>query len=518
MNPINIIYVEHDETYGNTIKHFLEGEGYISVHIAKEPKEILKYIDLPIDLILSDVFWPDPTNADNNESFPRIADVISVVRSKNSLVPIVVLSRQKDTCIEALKYESEIYDIWSKDSGYPDFFIYRVQNLIARRQNKLCEEVLLQAVFKTCEENPQSWQANIINSFIRKYRDSSGLGDMHDQIKVLFKNLLNIIGINSDYVNDTFTSFTAVEPLDMTRKSDAWGHLRHSLSVFLSGYVLLNSRHSILPVKDIINELHLNDCNEVNQAWCLASTFHDTKIFEEHVPEIILKCAQIIRNRETSGRYNEINNQINNYKMKYSYEDYKIVNTILSYSGNGKRYDIVKKLMRSDDAVVGLDHGILAAIDLFKNTKDYKGNKSIVENATHAILLHNQCKNKLDIEMPYDFFAQLLCFIDCFQAWGRENLYENLLNGDCFQKVVLRKFELAGEKLSMTVDYLPFRYVSPTDSAIKLKEEKLKDVIRNNYDILSKMGAFYKRDGDKKYWYDINLDFKFCISGREITI
>ncbi len=108
---------------------------------------------------------------------------------------------------------------------------------------------------------------------------------------------------------------------------------------------------------------------------------------------------------------------------------------------------------------------------------------------------HNMKDINLRLDMGSDFLAQLLRFIDCFQAWGRENLYENLFDGECFERVVLRRFELAKDsnsrdrsRLTMAVDYLPLRFVSPTDSAIGVKEDRLRDVIREHYNSLGRMG------------------------------
>jgi hypothetical protein len=472
--------------------------------------------------VLTDVFWPDPET--NVEDLSKLDDIIKSVRTYfNSVVPIVVLTGKQEACNEALEHNDEVYDIWSKTSVYPEFFIYRIEKVIERLENKLGEEVLLRAVLSVCEGNPEAWKSDEIKKFIVQYQAATGLGDMLVKIKELFKDLTYDAGLKSLYVNNTFTTFAEMEPMDLARKSDAWGHLRHSLSVFLAGYVLLNSPNSIFDKDKIVHDLCLSDWDSVNKVWCIACTFHDTKVFEVHIPEILVKIAKI-RLRRLESTFSSANVKIDKRRMRYLKGDYKIAKSILSKRGRTDLYDVLKEYMKTDiDSV--LDHGILASIDLIKNRSQYTGPPVILENAAYAILFHNCQHEELKLDAASDFLAQLLCFIDYFQAWGRENHYETLFDGECFQKVVLRGFDLIKDptcidqmKLIMRVDYLPFRFVSPFDKVIEIKQNKLKDVMRKGFDRLSRMGLCIDNESKRKSWHNVNLDFTFCISGRAISL
>ena len=70
--------------------------------------------------------------------------------------------------------------------------------------------------------------------------------------------------------------------------------------------------------------------------------------------------------------------------------------------------------------------------------------------------------------------------------------------------------------LTMKVDYLTFRYISPSDTNIPPKEKKLKDAIRKNYNELIRMKIL--KNHNESNSYDLKLDFSFCILGRKVNV
>jgi CheY-like chemotaxis protein len=528
MGTVKILYVEHDENSQKDVNRKIEDRMiYKDVEYelfpAKDPEEIIKHINkIAIDLVITDVYWPEPGDNSGTEPLVMLDKVIDVVRKHNSMVPIVALSGHEDAELEALKHEEDIYDIWSKNYGYPDFFIYRVMNLVERRQNKMGEHALLKATLKVLEKSPQAWNSDRIRKFIKDYFYLADIGEMLKEIKKFFIDLGNDAGMDNVYVEDTLDAFAKVEPLDLARKTGAWGHLRHSLSVFLAGYVLLNSPHSPFPRTEIFRSLRLQNWEEVNQAWCLACIFHDTSVFLEHLPELLKKFVDIPTERiKIRGKpFNP--NRLSDCQIRHLDNDGASVSRILSSMGRVELYDLLQSYMKERPG----DHGILAAVNVYEhgvNRGLFNGNSIVLENACYAILMHNCRDNRLKLTEEMDFLAQLLCFIDRFQAWGRENQYERLFDGKCFEKVVLRTFDLLNgplpkeeSKLIMKVDYLPFRTIAPGEDIIETNEDKLKGILRNHFDFLRHMGL-YKENSEYK-WQKIKLDFMFCISGRKIDI
>lgn len=127
---INILVIEYDP-YSLTLQEDLESGGF-KVVLIDDPRKIETHMArMTFDLVLTDVFWVNPETA--KEDLPRIQEIIKAVREKDSLVPIILLSDKANTHEEALRFEGEIYDIWSKTSGYPQFHIYRVKNVLRRR-------------------------------------------------------------------------------------------------------------------------------------------------------------------------------------------------------------------------------------------------------------------------------------------------------------------------------------------------------------------------------------------------
>ena len=119
--------------------------------------------------------------------------------------------------------------------------------------------------------------------------------------------------------------------------------------------------------------------------------------------------------------------------------DYSAIEHILNKMDRDDLRDPILSYMKASTTV---DHGILAAVDLISNRDKYSGTDDLIlENACYAILVHNIRDDRIVLNKDGDFLAQLLCLIDRFQAWGRENEYQKLLDEKLFfQKIVLRKF------------------------------------------------------------------------------
>jgi CheY-like chemotaxis protein len=146
MKTIKLLYLEHDDIAIRRFERSLRNsEIHIDPSISREIDEAIQLLKInKYDLILTDVLWPDPdTGIENNKMFPGI---IKKIRNENSRIPIIAFSEKGDAHIEVLKEEDEIYDIWSKSAGYPEFLPYRIKHFIYSWQNEMAEKALIEFV------------------------------------------------------------------------------------------------------------------------------------------------------------------------------------------------------------------------------------------------------------------------------------------------------------------------------------------------------------------------------------
>ena len=159
MSYLKLLYIEHEKRWKTKIEYNCFNAD-IEVKQVDDPNHINSISDndiMDFDLVLTDVFWPNRETGEEN--WARLGEVVESVRKRNRRVPIVVLSEKPDAHLEAEKYikAGEVYDIWSKQGGYPQFLIYRIKNLIRIRQNATSEEILLESTKRLCENNSEAW-------------------------------------------------------------------------------------------------------------------------------------------------------------------------------------------------------------------------------------------------------------------------------------------------------------------------------------------------------------------------
>ncbi len=524
MKTIKLLYLEHDDMAIRRFERSLRNtEIHIDHTVSRGIDEAIKLLKInKYDLILTDVLWPDlDTGVENNKLFPVI---IKKLRNENSRIPIIAFSEKGDAHKEVEKEEDEIYDIWSKSAGYPEFLPYRIKHFVCSWQNEMAEKALIEFLEIFLANNPDCWGAKHINNFIECYSTKlMNAGDLFTKIIILFKDLSDEVGLEASQAKEILQSFSEFEPLDLSRSATAWGHLRHTLSVFLIGYLLINEESNLLSEK-IINHTTVNNLEDINRTWFLASTFHDTSIFLEHISTILSKIDTFI-------------SQNHFYDLKYKNNKNKMVSTP-SLSKNvgicpNKIIKAIEEILKSNDFEANLvrikkhakskiDHGIIGAANLYENCKS---NKKISSNlsmeASFAILIH-KCfsKNELDLDISNNryIFAQLLCLVDSFQAWGRESQFQSIYNGTNIEKIVLREINLSKTSkpiFELKVDYLPFNYLSPSDENVGNDVEDIKDLIRLLFDDLQKIGVTRSKTNEY-FWQDINLKFSFMIQGKSM--
>lgn len=523
MHKYRVLHVEHDTTYAEDVEYQLKSNNF-DIHTVDDPEKIDELItEINFDVVLTDVKWPENEN-DDLEKKERLGEVIEHVRKHNSLVPIIALSRKEESHKVVLEYKDEIYDIWAKTSGYPKFLIYRLKNLIKSQQNRLAEEHLLKETIKIIEENSDAWEAEEVKKMCYDILKFQGLGFILKRIGAFYEEISFKVGLEEEFLESIFGTFLQAEPIDLARNSKSWGHLRHSLSVFLSGYILLNELEGLLDIEKIADDMNVSGAQELNSIWFIASAYHDTATYYQHIPEILgfLKNLCPVDRRsellcQSDGEELSIAS-LDKFHLKYKAEDINALRNIIKES---QKTDALPNI--EDYYNKSIDHGIIAAANLYENSCDKFESGDVLSKASYIIMMHN-CFTKIkDIyKEADDILLQLFCIIDNLQAWGRENQYEGILNCNHFSSVVLRKFireinsENGEKKLRLKIDYIPFKTSSPNDSIHQENERDLKRVLRRIIDKLKKVGV--KNNNGELFWNKIKLDITFCINGRKLTV
>jgi DNA-binding response OmpR family regulator len=520
MNKFKILHVEHDERYGKYVVYELGKNGY-EVDTIESPDVIEeKMIENNYDLILTDVKWP-VNNEDEDESKERLSEVVENVRKRDSLIPIVALSTQEDSHEIAVKFQDEIFDIWAKASGYPQFLVYRVNNLIRNQQNLLNEEVLIREAKRVISENPDAWQKEEVLKICNDMLRIQGLGFMLQRIGKFYVEISFKIGFTTEFIEKTFQNFYKAEPVDLARKQRSWGHVRHSFSIFLAGYILFNERNCLINMQEIVEKMELVNASQINEIWFVASAFHDIATYYEHIPEVIKLLKEVCPDQRDSGIKINLSNkknftfkEIENLTMQYHEADLFEVKNILCSIKKNHLNDKVEQYMNEK-----VDHGIISAIELAGQRHNIKVNAKVLNFACYIIIIHN-CFGSLNYRFngEDEKLLQLFCILDNLQAWARENQYEGIINYNSFKSVVLRKFNqsFSNKDLKIKIDYIPFRFASPKDSQLKINEEELKSVLRKTIEKLSKMNFEYSEG--KLSWNKICFSLEFCINGRKLKV
>lgn len=522
MKKLRVLHIEHDKDYRDQVELELKKEN-IEVDPIASPADIKKNMkERNYDVVLTDVMWPENED-DEYEKKERLGEVIYNVRQDDAFIPIIALSRKEDSHNVAMQYKDEIYDIWAKTTGYPQFLIYRLKNLVKNQQNLHGEETLIRETLKVIEENQDAWIKDEIQKLCNDISKVQGLGFLLRIIRDFYEDLSNKLGLSVSFLEKVFRNFLNAEPIDLARNAKSWGHLRHSLSVFLAGYILLNEKNNILKVDELRRDMELGEQNKLNEIWFIACAFHDTATYYEHIPEVLKLIKEICpdsREKEIIGLTNgdKIDlSKINKWKIEYKASDEDIIKDILKSTNKS---DMTPKVINHKSG--NIDHGLIAAVILYYNSYRYP-DKDVLAKASYIILMHN-CFEKIKdtYNEKDDVLFQLFCILDNLQAWGRENKYEGILNSNQFRNVVLRKFNrtinpVNGKReLEIKIDYIPFRTSSPGDELHKDNEKNLISTLRKVIEKLEKVGL--KNDNGELYWNNTRINISFCIHGRRLNV
>ena len=521
MQNIRVLHIEHDHIYSEFVEIIFKKEN-IKIDSIDFPEEIEALIkEKHYDVILTDVKWPE-NDKDQDEKIERLGEVIDIVRKWDSLVPIIALSRKNDSHEIVLNYKDQIYDIWAKSAGYSEFLVYRLKNFIRFQQNTIVEKALIEETLKLLNDKNAAWHSEEVKKLCENLLKAQGLGFILKAIGDFFEDISYHVGISEEYLTSTFGAFKKLEPLDLARDENSWGHLRHSISVFLQGYIFLNQRNTLISIDNLITNMGVQTLDNLNQIWFISCAFHDTAVHYEHLPKILT----IIKDRCLQSRGKELVFNLKNQEsmvlddikdshISYRKEDFDIVKNILE---NAEKIDLLSSISKYMEFKI--DHGVVAASMLYESNKAKFSNPKILSKAAYIILMHN-CFNSIkdSFKDQDDILLQLFCIYDNLQAWGRENQYEGILNLNQFKKVVLRDFMLKNgdtKELMIKIDYIPFRTSSPEDPIHKENENELKRVLRTIIDKLGSVGL--KNESGKLFWNQIFINLIFCINGRELTV
>ena len=532
MKEYNILYIDDDNWFDKKYSNDLYATEFkiTRVSFPEDIKEVIEQKQW--DAVIADVFYKQFDENGNiiKEEIPRLEEIVNIIRSYNSKVPIVALSKQGAAENEAIKIQGEIFDIWSKEGGYPEFIRYRLRHLIDVVQTFRSEEPLINETIRLCKNEKDIWAEQNIAKFCINYKDFSGVGKLLQEIIALFRELSLKSGLKPSFIDTALPFAKRTEAIDLSRSENSWGHLRHSLSVFLMGYNIINNTLTNNYIDKILLKVQLESKDQLNKAWFIAAAFHDSLIFIEHLPKMAESLSNLLYKsffadvscfaKTTSSQTNreqQINlKSLRNCTVIPSHKNFIQISALLERIGQNDTFKIIEAVMNRTP-----DHGILAAMSLIDNSIIDSDFPQIILDLSAAAMLFHNIIDGIECQIDNDcyFLISMLSIIDHFQAWGRENGYEGIAAFSCFSQNILRTFSITKNAesiitIKMVIDFMLHAYLSPKDQIIITAERELKKILSTHIEKLTRVGL--KTAGKKLRWKEFVIDLLIKIQGRTI--
>jgi len=192
-------------------------------------------------------------------------------------------------------------------------------------------------------------------------------------------------------------------------------HFSHQFNVFGLGLLLLHSRieESLSLKKYIANIYGLNDVDgerAVEQSWCVASLFHDHAIPLEYFLKKKQNASKIMQTNEINTKLSEVIKAIESATPD-----------IYSHQLWDNAEDIIKEISQnlellSYDEKKWYDHGLLAAVNLYKKFESKFSEVPWLKHALRAIAQHNISS---ELKFEKDPLSTLLILCDELHEWQR---------------------------------------------------------------------------------------------------
>lgn len=507
MESFKILYLEHDdERY--FYKNAMESVPGVKVDLITTPDKAMLEACIKnnrYELIITDAnFLQEDQSHENDELGEYKLDlIISVVRAIDKRTKIAVLTNYSPALLKEHCNDLNMVDyLWEKKATPDDFIKWQIQ-AIKREVNRLYpEHVLLNSLnlLLTNERFDHPWKLYLIK-MIDRYKSKT---NEKDQIDTIRKNLADIAGLLNIRVefDKLMNVIVDMELFNVAGKPTSWGHLRHVINVFWLGFYLLNS--GLLNKSEISRILNLSSESDIDTIWFIASLFHDVGYLGEISEKVVEKCNVLTAIYPgTPVRFQGIDKNHVKTQELLSKIQTKLPPQVSVFVGN----NVISKY--------SCDHGVLSAVTLANHFRSNTVIDTLATIAAGSVIIHNLIPPKVSntdlTVLPYKDhpLGVLLIICDLIQAWERETGRESFRSDVPLETVELSALNvnIDDKSVYIEINYLPFKYILPTDIAMMQAEEKLRENLTQY--VLPALGII-----KLNHQTEFSITIKFLLDGR----
>ena len=507
MDSFRILYLEHEDE-----RHFykaaMESVSGVKVDVLTYPEKASLETYLKsnrYELIITDANFllEDHSHDDDELGEYKLDLVLSTVRDIDKRTKIAVLTNYSPALLKDHSNDLNMVDyLWEKKATPDDFIKWQIL-AIKREVNRLYpEHTLLNKLnlLLTNDKFDHPWKQHLVK-MIDRYKSKTS---EKDQIDTIRKNLADIAGLLNIRVEfeKLMNVIVDMELFNIAGKPASWGHLRHVINVFWLGFYILNS--GLINRQAICSKLNLSSETDVDTIWFIASIFHDIGYLGEISEKVVEKCNNLTAIYPGNPiRFQGIEKNQTNIQQYVSKIQTKLPPQISVFVGN----NVVTKY--------SCDHGVLSAVTLANHFRSISEIDNLATIASASVIIHNLIPPKVNnSELSTLSFKDyplgvLLIICDLIQAWERETGRESFRSDIPLETVEMSALTIDTESktIRIEINYLPFKYILPTDIAMMQAEEKLRENLTTY--VLPALGII-KLD----HHTDFSITIIFLLDGR----
>ena len=488
MAAYRVLFIEHDEGFGSiysTLERMPDVDAFWAKTIAKA-EDLLS--SNRFDLVLTDAYFPSKDGAGTGNDWFGLPTIVEAVRAKdNERVKIIVLTFFTAKLIEEGRNDIErIDEVWDKGASMSDFIHWQVTRLIRRNRMRLPGHPLIVGLLEQLsEENRHDlpWRERMYE-MLSIYRNRVGEKQQVDSIEAQLIKIATKIGLAE--FGPLWKKFRESELFNVAGRPKAWGHVRHVVNVFWLGYYFLNctglDRRAVYDraFPDRTADSDEDAAMAINVAWFFAALLHDVGLFAERFPELASTSVKTLEmypflQYGDMGKYETVNPVLDEKNL--TDEHMHRLESRMGTESVGKWF---RKAQKSR-----LEHGFISALTMLR----YLSGKSKYDDAllvaaaaaaTHNFPARSNMKpsDKQWVDPPLiDYGSEplswLLVLCDQLQVWDRQTGQESPFSAMSFETIDLARLEVKEGVVEMTIDYVPFRHISPAGQKAKELEGDL---------------------------------------------
>lgn len=496
----NILYVENRnkdweklEKAVNEWSDNSEGEPLV-IDRASSPEELKRLLNLKFDVILADVYFPDPSSTDR-DGVNKLGEIIEYVREWSAShdygrsIPIIAYTGLgKKALLRCLEYKDKLYDIWDKFSASPDYAAWQLSKL-SKEIARIRPDATIQRKIREMESGAP-WHKQVVE-MTRRYDEGLTELDQVERVKGVIESIALKFG-EGPICKQLWQAMIDWEALSRATSLKVRGHARHVINVFWLGYYLLHHKdleQVFIKSWEQLLERRLNTgevkdvapLEALSNAWFYAGLFHD-------VGGCIEKLHQVHEFQ------NKFVNLFGDIAPKVTYEPVSETRFLDKADDWLHEFDKplrgeIEKWVRKSVEKKEPDQGVVAAIHLRDRIKEGK-QAFYIKEATRAMSLHNLFpkldlgEKTLPISWENEPLVCLLLLCDQIQTWDRER-GDSTFKDDHPSRAELSALSVevdgAGRpKVSMTIDYISPAHLMHAPEVYKRVKYGLDEILRDH--------------------------------------